>query len=111
MRKGVSNGPPNGIVNPGYATPPASITYFFSDRGAYRLDNISATDLGVNWYLRTLRTVRPFVEVDLLNIFNQQGIEDPDFIDRTVTTRKQSACLQAGSSSRCLASIRSRIRR
>lgn len=57
----------------------------------------------MNWYLPAFRTVRPFVEVDLLNLFDQQGVEDPDFIDRAVTTRRQSACLQTGSSTRCLA--------
>ncbi len=103
VRAGASNGPANGIVNPGYITPPSSVSYFFSGRGAYRVDNITATDLGVNYYLPPMAGVRLFVEADLLNIFNQQGIEDPDYIDRIILTRRNSTCLQSGSTSRCIA--------
>jgi outer membrane receptor for ferrienterochelin and colicin len=103
VRKGASNGPANGIVNPGYATPPTNVNYYFSDRGAFRVDNISSTDLGVNFYLAPIRGLRPFIETDFLNVFNQQGIENPVSVDRTILTRRQSTCLQTGSSSRCLA--------
>jgi len=103
VRAGVSNGPPNGVVNPGYSTPPTNVNYYFSDRGAFRVDSISSTDLGVNWYLPAIRGVRPFIETDFLNVFNQQGIEDPDFVNQTVLTRRQTTCLQTGSSSRCVA--------
>jgi len=80
-----------------------NVTYFFSNRGAFRVDAISSTDLGVNWYLPSLRGVRPFIEIDFLNVFSEQGVEDPDFVDRTVLTRRQSTCLQTGSTSRCVA--------
>ena len=103
VRKGAANGPANGVVNPGYAQPPASVTYFFSERGAFRLDDISATDLGIRWYLPAIGGVRPFIDTDGLNLFNQQGVEDPDFVNQTVLTRRQATCLQSGSSSRCLA--------
>jgi hypothetical protein len=46
VRKGASNGPANGVTNPGYVVPPSSVTYFFSDRGAYRVDSINSVDLG-----------------------------------------------------------------
>ena len=29
-------------------------------------------------------------------------MEDPDFVDKTVLTRRQTACLQTGTSDRCL---------
>ena len=45
------------MVNPGYVSAPSSVTYFFSDRGAFRLDDITSTDLGVNWYAPPLRGV------------------------------------------------------
>ena len=93
---------PNGVVNPGYASVPSNVSYYFSDRGEFRLDDITSTDLGVNWGL-PLGPTRLFVEVDLLNIFNEQGLEDPDFINRTVLTRRQSSCLQSGTTDRCLA--------
>jgi hypothetical protein len=102
VRRGTSTGPANGVVNPGYVTPPSSVTYYFSDRGGFRLDNITSTDLGVNWYAPPLRGVRFFVEGDILNLFNAQGLEDPDFIDKTVLTRRQTTCIQTGTSERCL---------
>jgi len=47
--------------------------------------------------------MHPFIEMDLVNTFNEQGIEDPDFIDKTVLTRRQTNCLQTGTTTRCLA--------
>jgi hypothetical protein len=104
VRRGASNGPATGgVVNPGYAQPPSNVNYYFSKRGEYRVDSISATDLGLNLYIGAFHGVRPFIETDILNIFNQQGVEDPDFVNQTVLTRRQSTCLQTGSTSRCLA--------
>jgi TonB dependent receptor len=103
VRAGASNGPANGVVNPGYVTAPTNVGYFFSDRGAYRVDNITATDLGVNWYLRPLGGARLFIETDFLNVFNEQGLEDPDFVNQTVNTRRQAGCLQTGTNTRCVA--------
>lgn len=94
VRRGPSTGPANGVVNPGYVTAPSSVTYYFSDRGGFRLDDITSTDLGVNWYAPPLRGVRFFIEGDILNLFNEQGLEDPDFVDKTVLTRRQSASLR-----------------
>jgi hypothetical protein len=102
VRRGGSTGPANGVVNPGYVTAPSSVPYYFSDRGGFRLDDITSTDLGVNWYAPPLRGVRFFIEGDILNLFNQQGLEDPDFIDKTVLTRRQTTCLQTGTNERCL---------
>lgn len=102
VRAGTSTGPANGVVNPGYVTAPSSVTYYFSDRGAFRLDDITSTDLGVNWYSPPLRGLRFFIEGDILNLFNQQGLQDPDFIDKTVLTRRQTTCLQTGTNQRCL---------
>jgi hypothetical protein len=45
-------------------TAPSSVTYYFSDRGGFRLDDTS-TDLGVNWYAPPLRGVRFFIEGDI----------------------------------------------
>jgi len=103
VRKGASNGPADGVVNPGYSTPPTNVAYYFSDRGAFRVDSISSTDLGVNWYLPAIRGARLFIETDLLNIFDQQGIENPVAVDKTVLTRRQTTCLQTGTSTRCTA--------
>ncbi|HEX9162728.1 MAG TPA: TonB-dependent receptor [Thermoanaerobaculia bacterium] len=104
VRAGASNGPKTGgVVNPGYVTPPTNVQYFFSDRGAFRVDNVSAMDFSLNWSLPSLRGVSPFFKADLLNAFNQQAIEDPDFVNKIVVTRRQTSCLQTGSTSRCVA--------
>jgi len=103
VRAGVTNGPPNGVVNPGYSTPPASVTYYFSDRGAFRLDDIASTDLGLTWSLPSIHGVRGFLETEISNIFNRQGVEDPDVVNQTILTRRNTTCLQTGSTARCLA--------
>lgn len=96
-------GPTNGVVNPGYTTVPSSVNYYFGERGAFRVDPMKATDLGVNWYLPSIGGASPFVEVDLINLFNNQAIEDPDFIDKTILTRRNATCLQSGTTTRCAA--------
>jgi hypothetical protein len=102
VRKGAANGPANGVTNPGYETVPTNVGYTFGERGAFRVDDISSTDLGINYALPFHSQFRFFVETDILNIFNEQGIEDPDSVDKTVLTRRQTNCLQA-SGVRCLA--------
>jgi hypothetical protein len=102
VRAGTTTGPANGVVNPGYQTVPSNVSYTFSDRGEFRLDDITSTDLGVNYSLPFSR-FRFFAELDLLNVLNEQGIEDPDLVDKTVLTRRQATCLQTGTSTRCAA--------
>ncbi len=103
VRKGASNGPADGVVNPGYETPPTNVFYYFSGRGAFRVDSISSTDFGVNYYAPAIRGMRLFIETDLLNVFSQQGIENPVAVDKTVLTRRQTTCLQTGTNTRCTA--------
>lgn len=64
------------VTNPGYATPPSSATYFFSDRGEFRTDDVTATDLALNWTLPITR-VQFFVQGEILNLFNEQAIVNP----------------------------------
>jgi hypothetical protein len=65
------------ISNPNnyYAVPPSNVAYFFSDRGAFRADNISSTDLGATYNLPTFGKVKVFLRADLVNALNQQGVE------------------------------------
>ena len=92
VRRGTATGPANGVANPGYQIPPSAVTYFFSERGEFRLDDITSTDLALN-YLLPLGKVKLFVQGDLLNAFNEQGIEDPDFVLTTVRTRRNGATI------------------
>jgi outer membrane receptor protein involved in Fe transport len=64
-------------ANPGYANPPTSLNYYFSKRGAFRTDDISATDLAVNYTL-PISKVNVFVQGELLNAFDGQGVITPD---------------------------------
>jgi hypothetical protein len=102
VRRGTANGPANGVVNPGYESAPTNVGYTFGERGAYRVDAISSTDVGINWALPLRGSFRVFVETDFLNILNEQGIEDPDSVNKTVVTRRQASCVQA-SGVRCVA--------
>jgi hypothetical protein len=73
---------PTGITNPGYAKPPSAVQYYFSARGAYRLDSISETDINVT-YSFPITKVNLFVKADLINAFNQQGIENVESVTST----------------------------
>jgi outer membrane receptor protein involved in Fe transport len=60
------------VTNPGYATPPRNAGYFFGDRGEYRWDTVTSTDLAINYEL-PIRKARLFVQADVLNIFGEQA--------------------------------------
>jgi hypothetical protein len=65
-------GQPGGITNPGYASPPQTVTYFFSERGAFRWDDVHSTDLAVNYYL-PIRNVNLFLQGELINALNNDA--------------------------------------
>jgi hypothetical protein len=79
-------------ANPGYAAIPNGI-YYFSGRGALRADDIHSTDLALRTSL-WLGRVELFAQGDLLNIFNRDGIADPQRLGTTVSTAANSATLQ-----------------
>ena len=62
------------VVNPGYAQPPTSGTYFFSARGAFRMPSVSSTDIAVTVTARLFGDIDVFVQPQILNVFNQQGV-------------------------------------
>lgn len=66
-----------GVANPGYVTPPSNVTYYFSDRDAYRWDDEIATDLGLN-YEFPFRAIGLFLQADIINLFNQQAVVNGD---------------------------------
>ncbi|HVR41433.1 MAG TPA: hypothetical protein VMU84_20220, partial [Thermoanaerobaculia bacterium] len=88
------------VANPGYETPPTNVNYYFSDRGAFRWDDIHSTDLGVTYELPISR-FRLFAQAKMVNAFNNQGVINGD---TTVLTARQAACIQstgADSGKRC----------
>lgn len=61
------------VADPGYATPPRANTYYFTSRDSFRSDNISRTDLSINYSLRIADAVEIFAHPQVLNVFNNQG--------------------------------------
>jgi len=61
------------VTNPGYETPPSSVNYFFSDRGAFKTDDISSTALGFNYSL-FFGDFEIFSQLDIQNVFNEDGV-------------------------------------
>ncbi|MDQ3279873.1 MAG: TonB-dependent receptor [Acidobacteriota bacterium] len=63
-------------VNPGYLNPPTTSTYYFSKRGEFRTDDLTATDVAINYNLPIGR-VNLFAQGELLNAFNRQTLLTP----------------------------------
>lgn len=85
---------PTGVVNPGYVTPPTTVTYFFMDEGEFRTDDVTRTDVALNYSL-PIRGVGFFVQTDVLNVFNEDAVEDPSFIQQRVFVNRTQASLKA----------------
>ena len=68
------------VTNPGYLTPPSTVTYYFSERFGLRWDNVWTTDLSANWSrkLPNLRKSEVFVRGVLANVFNNSGVVGGD---------------------------------
>ena len=63
----------NFVTNPGYARPPRDQTYYFSERGEYRYEDATATDLAINWEL-PIKKVNVFLQGELINAFDEQAV-------------------------------------
>jgi len=71
------------VTNPGYAIPPAAtdITYYYTARDKFRTDDITATDLTLNYSFRVnvwSERVELFLQPEVLNVFNERGIVTPN---------------------------------
>ncbi len=88
----ISVNPSLTIKNPGYRTPPQSVTYFLSDRGEFRFDNTTSTGLALNYNTNPswLRGASFFVNADILNVFN----EDSGSFNTDILSQTSSACIQ-----------------
>jgi hypothetical protein len=62
------------VDNPGYVSRPSSVTYFFGGRGNLKSDDITYTDLSVNYSLDLGRGVSMFLQATMLNAFNELGV-------------------------------------
>lgn len=75
-------------ANPGYASIPNG-RYFLSDRGALRTDDVTSTNVALRYHWRFL-----FAQADVLNLFNEDAIADPQRLGTGVNTAANSATLQ-----------------
>jgi len=65
------------VNNPGYASPPSRVSYYFTSRDAYRTDTIYSTDLSFTYtfLLPAFGTnLELFITPRVTNVFNQQGV-------------------------------------
>ena len=61
------------LGNAPYVTAPSAQQYYFSDRGEFRLDDVSSTDLALNYRLPISR-FELFAQGDVLNLFNRETV-------------------------------------
>lgn len=60
------------VTDPGYATAPSTVTYYFSDRGEFRWEDTTATDLAVNW-TGGVAGLNLFVQGEVINAFDESA--------------------------------------
>jgi hypothetical protein len=90
-------------ANPGYESASTNNAYYFGERGAFRWDDLTATDLALNYTLPLGRAAF-FFQGEVINVLN----EDAQVLgDTTVLTASSSACRQSAAGptpgARCLA--------
>jgi outer membrane receptor protein involved in Fe transport len=75
------------VTNPGYVTPPPSVTYWFTARDAFRTPTVTSLDLALNWSLN-VGPVEIFIQPRVVNVFGGSAVISNDlaYIDRGVRT-------------------------
>lgn len=75
------------VTNPGYITAPSSVTYYFTSRSAFRTPSIAQSDIALNIGFRPWGTVEIFIQPQVLNLFNNEGIVT---VNSSIQTRVSS---------------------
>jgi hypothetical protein len=92
----------------GYVSPPTTVTYFVGERGSLRWDDVSATDVALNYRL-PISVVQLFFEGEVINAFNEQAqIAGNTSVARTSLafnpfTQTPTACPSGLTSAQCAA--------
>jgi outer membrane receptor for ferrienterochelin and colicin len=94
----------NYVTNPGYLTPPTTVGYFFSKRGALTTPNVYRTDVSFN-YDFSIGGVDLFLKPEVINVFNHDKIDTTDvrYFNTSVLTAANSAACPQSPTGRCLA--------
>jgi hypothetical protein len=68
------------VTNPGYieGNLPSTVSYFFGGRGNLKTDDITRTDMSINYNVRLFKTVEIFIQPEILNLFNERGVVSYD---------------------------------
>jgi hypothetical protein len=76
-----------GIVpNPGYEFVPV-VPYYFAPRGSLRLDDVTSTGVGLHYSLR-VGAAELLAHGNVLNVFNEQALENPNGVSLTVNAAR-----------------------
>jgi hypothetical protein len=84
----------NFVTNPGYAIPPSVVTYWFTDRDAFRTDDVTATDLSFNYAFQWQafsKGLEVYLQPEVLNVFDEDAAL---LVNRTVADRTTTTTLQ-----------------
>ncbi len=69
------------VPDQGYETPPTTNLYFFSDRGEHRFDDITRTDLSLNYaflWNALGRQIELYLQPEVINVFDEDGLVNFD---------------------------------
>ena len=82
------------VTNPGYITPPSTVTYYLSDRGEFHFKSTWRTDLSLSWSrgVPGLGRTQAFFRGVVTNVFNAQRI---DSFNTSIISRTGDATLAA----------------
>lgn len=77
------------VDNPGYVTPPSDVNYYFTARDAFRTDDITRTDLALNYAFdwgAFGKSMEVFLQPEVINLFNEDGVMVVNTSVRDATT-------------------------
>ena len=67
-------GRPASVVNPGYRSHPGTVGYWFTDRDAFHTDDITRTDLSLNYAITFGKRFEIFIQPEVINVFDEDGV-------------------------------------
>jgi len=85
------------VNNPGYADPPDTVGYWFTDRDAFETDDITRTDLALNYSFNFNlfgKRIETFLQPEVLNVFDEQGVANLNLVETSVVTAADTTTLQ-----------------
>ena len=83
------------VTNPGYVRPPSTVGYWFTDRDAFHTEDISSTDLALNYsfFVKPFgKSLELYIQPSVLNVFDEDGVTN---VNATVNDRTTDPTLAA----------------